>query len=252
MNTNRNKIIPLAEGEALALFVLTLCSQAFLLLLGCILCMVSYGISTGDWFDATIGLVWIQPIANSLTVFPIPISVAIGCTSAIIFFAVAWINERRTSKTEAGRQSIKATRQGIDGELPRLPLLALVVLFVLIGFIEELLFRYAIFNLVDVLFSQLLPAPLVLAVALLVSSLAFCLAHTRYQNLSTAAVVLAMGLLFGAVFAATNSLAIVAVAHGLYDFAVVIRKRFQIKRDPNYFDGKIPTRVLLNENEKPR
>ena len=46
MNTNRNKIIPLAEGEALALFALTLYSQAFLLLLGCILCMVSYGIST--------------------------------------------------------------------------------------------------------------------------------------------------------------------------------------------------------------
>lgn len=105
MNTNRNKIIPLAEGEALALFALTLCSQAFLLLLGCILCMVSYGISTGDWFDATIGLAWIQPIANSLTVFPIPISVAIGCTSAIIFFAVAWINERRASKTEVGRKA---------------------------------------------------------------------------------------------------------------------------------------------------
>ena len=105
MNTNRNKIIPLAEGEALALFALTVCSQAFLLLLSCILCMVSYGIPTGDWFDATIGLVWIQPIANSLTVFPIPISVAIGCTSAIIFFAVAWIDERRASKTEAGRKA---------------------------------------------------------------------------------------------------------------------------------------------------
>lgn len=46
MNTNHNKIIPLAEGEALALFALTLYSQAFLLLLGCILCMVSYGIPT--------------------------------------------------------------------------------------------------------------------------------------------------------------------------------------------------------------
>lgn len=67
--------------------------------------MVSYGISTGDWFDATIGLVWIQPIANSLTVFPIPISVAIGCASAIIFFAIVWINERRASKTEAGRKA---------------------------------------------------------------------------------------------------------------------------------------------------
>lgn len=105
MNTNHNKIIPLAESEALALFALTLYSQAFLLLLGCILCMVSYGIPTGDWLDATIGLVWIQPIVSSLTVFPIPISVAIGCTSAIIFFAVAWINERRASKTEAGRKA---------------------------------------------------------------------------------------------------------------------------------------------------
>ncbi len=119
MNTNRNKIIPLAEGEALALFALTVCSQAFLLLLSCILCMVSYGIPTGDWFDATIGLVWIQPIANSLTVFPIPISVAIGCTSAIIFFAVAWIDERRASKTEAGRKAsltrIMLLTKHIDG-----------------------------------------------------------------------------------------------------------------------------------------
>lgn len=81
--------------------------------------MVSYGIFTGDWLDATIGLVWIQPIANSLTVFPIPISVAIGYTLAIIFFAVVWINERRASKTEAERKAsltrIMLLTKHIDG-----------------------------------------------------------------------------------------------------------------------------------------
>lgn len=253
MNTSRNKLIPLAEGEALALFAVTLYSQAFLLLLGCALCMVSFGISTGNWFDATIGLAWLRPIATSLTVLPAPVTIAAGCVAALIFFVIAWLNERRAYKTKTGRQSIKAVRQGIDGELPRLPLVALIVLFALIGFIEELLFRYAIFSLTETLLSSFLPAPLVLAIALLISSLAFCLAHVRYQSLSTIAVVFAMGFLFGAVFAITNSLAIVALAHGLYDFAVVIRKRFQMKCDPDYFNGEVPTRTLLNEQEsKPK
>lgn len=249
MSTSRNKLIPLAEGEALALFAVTLYSQALLLLLGCVLCMVSFGISSGNWLDATIGLVWTQPIVASLTAFPASNTIAAGCTAAFIFFVIAWLNERRAYKTETGRASIKAARQGIDGELPRLPLFALIVLFALIGFIEELLFRYAIFTLANALLSSFLPAPLTLAIALLVSSLAFCLAHTRYQNLSTIAVVFAMGLLFGAVFATTSSLAIVALAHDLYDLAVVICKRIQIKRDPNYFDGEVPTRVLLNKHE---
>lgn len=249
MSTSSNKLIPLAEGEALALFAVTLYSQALLLLVGCVLCMVSFGISSNNWLDATIGFGWVKPIIASLTAFPASNTIAAGCAAAFIFFVIAWLNERRAYKTEAGRASIKAARQGIDGELPRLPLFALIVLFALIGFIEELLFRYAIFTLANALLSSFSPAPLTLAIALLVSSLAFCLAHTRYQNLSTIAVIFAMGLLFGAVFATTNSLAIVALAHGLYDLAVVICKRIQMKRDPNYFDGEVPTRVLLNKHE---
>ncbi len=149
-----------------------------------------------NWLDATIGFGWVKPIIASLTAFPASNTIAAGCGAAFIFFVIAWLNERRAYKTEAGRASIKAARQGIDGELPRLPLFALIVLFALIGFIEELLFRYAIFTLANALFSSFLPAPLTLAIALLVSSLAFCLAHTRYQNLSTIAVIFAMGLLF--------------------------------------------------------
>ena len=249
-NEAKPALPPLDADEAWVLGVNMLFTQAMLLAAGAVLVLLSTGIATGEWLEATVGFGWVRVIGDSLAALPLPATLVLGCAAGTLLALAAWANERRALRSEKGRAAVLKARQGINGELPRLPVPALVALLVLTGFAEELLFRLGMIGLVESLLAGALPPAAAGAVALLASSVAFWLAHARYRDPLTSIVVLALGLALGGLFMATGSLAVAALAHALYDLAVVLIDRTRMRRDPSFFGGPAPTRALLDQLEE--
>ena len=249
MSSTRLPLPPLDPEERWALCINLLMTQGLMLAVGIIASIMLAGFASGDWLDATIGLGWLRAIARSLTTLPAFPTVAIACVAAAIFCVVAWTSERRALRTESGRASVFNSRRGVNGELPRLPLPALVVLTAIIGIAEELVFRFALIGIVVAVLTTALPSVLAVFIGLFVSSVAFWFAHVRYRDLATTVLTLVLGFGLGVLFLATNSLAVTALAHALYDLTVLVIERIQIRRDPDYFDGPAPTRALLDQLE---
>lgn len=245
----RQTTTPLEPAEAAALGANLALSQLIILVGGVAGSIAVAGLRSGNWMEATVGLGWLDGIVASLTAASAVETVVIGCATVSLLCALAWASERRALSTDKGRASVYRTRRGINGELPRLPIIALVPLMALTGFAEELLFRFAAIGLIGTILSFAAPPFLAAGGALVASSTVFWLAHSRYRDLATTVLTLALGLGLGSLFLATESLAAVAVAHALYDFAVLIIARIQMRRDPDYFGGPAPTRVLLDQLE---
>ena len=243
------KPTPLDHQEALVLTANLLISQLILLAIGVVASIVAAGIASGDWGAGVLGFAWAGMIRQSLgALAPIP-TLAAGISLAAAFTVAAFLAEKRALSTEAGRQSVLKTRQGINGELARLPFPLIIALMAVTGFAEELLFRFALMGIVMQLLAPVLPGLAVAAIALFVSSAAFWFAHVRYRDLTTTVLTLGLALLLGGAFLATDSLAVVAAAHALYDIAVLVIARVQMSRDPDYFGGPAPTRAMLDQLE---
>ena len=243
------KPTPLDRQEALVLTANLLISQLILLAIGVVASIVETGIASGDWGAAVLGFAWVGTIRQSLgALAPIP-TLAAGMGLAAAFAVAAFLAEKRALSTEAGRQSVLKTRQGVNGELARLPFPLVIALMALTGFTEELLFRFAVMGIVMQLLAPVLPGPVVAAIALFVSSTVFWFSHVRYRDFATTVLTLGLALVLGGAFLATGSLAVVAIAHALYDIAVLAIARVQMSRDPDYFGGPAPTRAMLDQLE---
>ena len=107
---------------------------------------------------------------------------AAGVAAATLIWIGAWLNERRALANDEGRAAVFETRRGLNGELPRLPFPALVILMAITGFVEELLYRYAAIGLLSALIGCVLPGGIAAAIALVASSIAFWLSHGHYRN----------------------------------------------------------------------
>lgn len=236
--------------EAATLTANLLISQLILLAVGVAGAVVLAGLSSGDWGAAVLGLSWVGLVGQSLAAFGLIPTIAAGCGLAALFTVVAYLVEQRALSTEAGRASIMRTRQGINGELARLPFPALVALMALTGFSEELLFRFALMGIVAHLVGLALPVPAAAIIALFVASIAFWLSHVRYRDLATTVLTLGLALVLGVAFLVTGSLAVVAIAHALYNLCVLVIARVQMSRDPNYFGGSAPTRTMLDQLDR--
>ncbi len=236
--------------EALTLTANLVISQFILLAVGVAGAVVLAGLSSGDWGAAVLGLSWVGLVGQSLAASDLIPTIAAGCGLAALFTLVAYLFEQRALSTETGRASIMRTRQGINGELARLPLPALVALMALTGFSEELLFRFALMGIVEHLVALALPAPAATIIALFVASIAFWFSHVRYRDLATTVLTLGLALVLGIAFLVTESLAVVALAHALYNLCVLIIARVQMSRDPDYFGGPAPTRAMLDQLER--
>ncbi len=239
--------------EALALcFSLTL-SQALFLACGVAGAIALAGLASGDWPAAVLGG-WLQGVEASVRALPTVVTIGAGCALALVLFALSWNSEKRALSSKEGRASVMRNRQSINGEMPRVPLLALVVLMTLTGIAEELLFRYVIFGLAQQLLTPLLPGFVAAGIGLVVSSVAFFLAHGGRPELATSGTFL-LGVAFGIAYLATGSLAVVALAHALYNLLVLMTRRRQMRRDPDYFGGPAPQRIVMDEPDedtKPR
>ncbi len=231
--------------EALALCFSLALSQALFLACGVVGAIVLAGLAGGDWPAAVLGG-WLQGIEASVRTFPTVVTIGAACALALVLFALSWNSEKRALASEEGRAAVMRSRQSINGEMPRVPLLALIVLMALTGVAEELLFRYVVFGLAQQLLTPLLPGVVAAGIGLIVSSVAFFLAHGGRPELATSGTFL-LGVAFSVAYLATGSLAIVALAHALYDLLVLTARRRQMRRDPDYFGGPAPQRIVMDE-----
>ena len=249
MTDTVRRIPPLDTDEAWVLVFASLLSQVISLAVGVVGSMLLAGIATGDWMAATLGFGWLRGIAAALTVLaPLP-AVAWGAGIASLTLAATHLNERRALASEEGRAAVHKTRRGINGELPRLPVLVLVPLMAITGFVEELLYRYVVIGLASALLAHILPDAAAMAAALLASSIAFWFVHGCYRDAGYAVIITALGLAFGTLYVASGSLAACAVAHTLYNLGVLGIARIKMSREPDYFGGPAPTRVYLDEDD---
>lgn len=244
----RVEVPPVALDEAAAIVINLIVAQVVMLAAGLAGAVVRAGVASGDWEAAVLGFGWADGVAASFGVLPVaPAALAAMCLGAALCTAAYFWEKRAFAKRD--RADVLRLRRGVDGELPRLPVVVWLALMVLTGFAEELLFRYALCGLAIDLIAGALPRFAATVVAVIVSSAVFWLAHARYRSLASTTATLLLGVALGAAFVATESLAVAAGAHVLYNVGVLAIARFRMGRDPDYFGGPAPTRVLLDQLE---
>ena len=237
---------PLEKDEANTLVANLALTQALLLLGGVAGAMVVSGLSTGEWAEAILHFGWARAIGRSICALPLWPTLGAGLGLAALFLLLGGLSERQALKGAGGEASVIAARRGINGELPRLGLPLIVLLMFMSGCAEELLFRFALLGGCDVLFGLFMPAGLAALCALVLSSFLFWMAHVRYRDFWSSALTLALAVALGLAFLASGSVAVVAIAHFAYDLIDVLAERWKMVRDPDYFRGSAPARVLLD------
>ena len=241
------KLPRLDREEALLLVFSALITQAVFLILALVGSMVLEGLSTGDWFYAIVQFGWIASLADSIQALPPHQTLIAALALGVVVFLLVDLTEKRTAKNEEAQRCIIESHQGLHGELPRLPILVIVILMSITGICEELLFRYVLMGLILQLFSGLIGAIAAAVIAVIVSTTLFCFAHTGTQGNGSLLIWISLGLIFSVVFAVTNSIALVIIAHALYDILVLLALRMEMYRDPKaFFGGFIPTRTLID------
>lgn len=241
------KLPPLDREEALVLVFSSTVTQAVFLILALVGLIVLEGLSSSDWFYAIVQFGWIASLTASIQTLPLHQALIAGAVLGVVVFLLVDLSEKRAAKNEEMYQNIIESHQGLHGELPRLPILVLFIMMSFTGICEELLFRYVLMGLILQLLSGLIGAIAATVIAVIVSTILFCLAHTGVQGTSSLLIWLSLGLIFGVVFAVTSNIAIVVIAHALYDILVLFALRIQMHRDPKaFFGGFIPTRFLID------
>lgn len=241
------KLPPLDKEEALVLVFSSFVTQAVFLILTLVGLIVLEGLSTDNWFHAIVQFGWITSLITSIQTLPLPQMLLAAVALGVVIFLVVDLSEKCAAKNEEMRQNIIESHQGLHGELPRLPILVLFIMMSFTGICEELLFRYVLIGLILQLLSGLIGTIAAAVIAVIVSTILFCFAHTGVQGTSSLLIWLSLGLVFGAVFVVTNNIAIVVIAHALYDILVLLALRIQMHRDPKtFFGGFIPTRFLID------
>lgn len=243
---------PLEKDEANTLVANLALTQALLLLGGVAGAMVVSGLATGEWISAIFRFGWARAIGQSVCALPLWPTLGAGLGLAAAFLLFGELSERQALKSEGGEASVIAARRGINGELPRLGLPLIVLLMCMSGCAEELLFRFALLGGLDLLFGLFMPAGLAAFCALVLSSFLFWMAHVRYRDFWSSALTLVLALVLGIAFLASGSVAVVALAHIAYDLVDVLAERWKMGRDPDYFRGPVPVRVLLDSIEAQR
>lgn len=241
------KLPPLDREEALILVFSSFVTQAVFLILALVGLIVLEVLSTGDCFYAIVQFGWIASLTASIQTLPLYQTLIAGVVLGIVIFLLVDLSEKRAAKNKEMRENIIESHQALHGEMPRLPLLVIFILMSFTGICEELLFRYVLIGFILQLLSGLIGTIVAVVIAVVVSTIVFCLAHTGVQGTSSLLIWTSLGLIFGITFITTNNIAIVAIAHALYDILVLLALRIQMHRDPKaFFGGFIPTRFLID------
>lgn len=238
LNASQKYPLPVREHRLLVRNVLA--NDVIFFVLGGLLFSLAIGVSTGDWAGA-FGRRAVSTFASRLSGFSW-LAVA-GQLAVVAALELGERSIRRHSK-DSSRDDTLETRQGVNGELPRLGLGSLFLLMTVVGLAEELLFRVGVIDLARALFGLVANGPLTTTVAVVISAVVFAVVHGQYGRTWAQATVLLLGLLLGALYVHTGSYLIVAVAHTLYDFVSLLIERRRMTHEPDYFGGKAPDNVM--------
>lgn len=279
------KKYPLPAQEKNELIKVAVVSEAIMLVIAIALLIVTIGISTGDWgYAATKG--WAQSIgfafgeANSVAhVAPQPLestsifgssegfsplaptfstsalfaSIALGLLVGALLLgsliAFDYVGRKRSANY---RKSIMEVRQGVTGELVRLPMPIVVPTMILTGICEELAFRYAFMNGAILLLTLFIPPLPAAVIALGGTTLAFWLAHEQYRDPYSSSIVICAGLILGAAYLLTGWILVGMVAHAVYNIGEIALEQLHIAKEPDYYGGKVPNTLLSDAMKQAR
>lgn len=236
-------------GETLALTFTLLLSQLIFLLISFFVLVIMDALVAGNGFASFTTGSWTNPVFAALHIQSPLVTFGAACASGLVlYFYAAW-SEKRGMRNENVRQEILTSRQGIAGEMPRLPLPLIIILMTIVGFSEELLFRFLLLGTLFAVLSPLCGSILAAGISIVISSIVFCLVHVFNNGSGPIITWLILGMVLGAVFILTENLAAVMLAHTFYNIAVHISARVEMHRNPDYFGGPIPTKVLMDSED---
>ena len=232
------ELYPLPDEEHRALVRVTMESELVIAAAAIVGAFVLTGLATGDWGYA-LSFGWLADLAQTLTphwlMFALP---------AVMICAVILSDRIGLARFPSYRAQKAEVAQGVNGELVRMGIGWIALVSLLAGIFEEALFRYALMGLLALgfgLFFDALPAAIL---TLLISSVIFTLVHIQYRNPWSIGLAFGLSLLLGAGYLLTGSLLVVAFAHAVYDFAIMIYERCRMASDSDYFGGKVPNDVV--------
>lgn len=235
----------MGKREVRAFVKTALGSAAILAVASILLTGVLVGIQEGDWDFAFAEGGWFASIVGRLYFDPWWF---IWPPLLLLAYFVA---DRVLRAFARGYQaSIVKQRQGLAGEMIRMPPGVLLVTIPVTNFFEEVLFRGALLALVQQIALPLGEVPAgVLALA--VSSILFWLAHENYRGLSSTVLTLLLAAVLGVAYLVSGSILTCFIAHIVYNVVVLVQEHVQSLRDPGYFGGKPPTHVLTGNSQPP-
>jgi membrane protease YdiL (CAAX protease family) len=168
-----------------------------------------------------------------------------GVALALLLCAIMeFVNALMFGGMTSYHDEVMRTRQGVNGELVRLPVIDLVWMMPVVGLSEELAFRYGLIGLTLALLRPLMGFEAAGTVAVVLSTVLFTLAHQQYNGLWDTSFVALYGALLGVIYTTTGSLLCVVVCHALYDFIDLLIERAHMHLEPDYFGGKVPEHAL--------
>ncbi len=174
-----------------------------------------------------------------LTVIPV------GIVVAFVFLAILLICSKIGERFSAAYQnSMRALRQGLNGELVRLPMRSVIPCMLLTGFAEELCFRFVLLNLAIAFFSLFVSSLGAQVIALIVVTLAFWLMHEQYRDPFSSLITICGGLLLGATYLITGWVLASMIAHALYNILEIAYEQRCVVKEKDYFSGKVPVDII--------
>lgn len=235
---------PLPDQERHLLIANVIGSDIILLIVGAILAIGATWARSGDISWTVAGFGALSELVGSMRAMPEMIVAPLALAAAS-----EALDHLLRPRSAAYRAEMRLIRHGVNGELPRLGVASLAALMVVVGFVEELVFRYGVLGIVLALLSRVAPSAAAAAVAVFASAALFALAHTRYRGLYSVSTVFVVGILLGAFYIQTGSLLACAVFHAIYDFCGLMLERWHMVHDDDYFDGDVPTDAIARMAE---
>ena len=242
---NVAKTYPLPEEEKSALLKQVLVSDGVLAFFGIVFATAAMSVKTGDWTVSFFGSTWL-PLTDAaydpnwlMIILPLALALVFGIADVVM-----------SKRFPEYRQDVLDIRQGINGELPRLGPVRMVVLCAYAGATEEIAFRYGLLGFFIAVSQALVPGVLSLAAAILLQAGIFAFMHDQYGRVWELAIVLTVGIAFGIVYVITQNLLVVMVAHALYDFIDLLIERYRMMKEPDYFDGNVPNDLVSGSQNK--
>ncbi|MGI6105043.1 MAG: CPBP family intramembrane glutamic endopeptidase [Raoultibacter sp.] len=238
--------LALSAEEKRLIIMTTFGSGALLAVIALVLLLLLCSLIEGNLFNVLVSFSWLSFIVERCYF------VEYWYLYPILFTALFISLMRIYERLVPGYTDMLITlRQGVNGELIRMPFWYYLCSMGFTNFFEELLFRVGLIGLLQYIVAFFLDPLSSSGVALVLSSILFWYIHASYRTVGGALSTIPMALALGWIYLYTGSLLVVFITHLFYNLVVMYLERYQMKRDRNYFRGKVPSTILTDmQNEE--